>query len=100
MVGAFLEMTALAQLIVREPQRKRPKTNDVTIDYLSPARAITTYARAHIRKVARRNANVNVEARQSERGRPAALTPWPLPAGVQDTKCPSPLREKVARSAG
>jgi uncharacterized protein (TIGR00369 family) len=71
-VGAFLEMTALAQLIVREPQRRRPKTIDVTIEYLRPARALTTYARADLRKVGRRIANVHVEAWQSERGSPVA----------------------------
>jgi uncharacterized protein (TIGR00369 family) len=71
-VGAFLEMTALAQLAVREPARRTPKTIDVTIEYLRPARALTTYARADLRKVGRRIANVHVEAWQAERGSPVA----------------------------
>ena len=71
-VGAFLEMTALAQLAVKEPQRRQPKTIDVTIEYLRPARALTTYARADLRKVGRRIANVHVEAWQSERASPVA----------------------------
>lgn len=71
-VGAFLEMTALAQLLVREPLRRQPKTIDVTIEYLRPARALTTYARADLRKVGRRIANVHVEAWQSERDSPVA----------------------------
>lgn len=71
-VGAFLEMTALAQLAVREPLRRPPKTIDVTIEYLRPARALTTFARADLRKVGRRIANVHVEAWQSERGSPVA----------------------------
>ena len=71
-VGAFLELTALAQLAVREPLRRPPKTIDVTIEYLRPARALTTYARADLRKVGRRIANVHVEAWQAERHSPVA----------------------------
>ena len=71
-VGAFLEMTALAQLAVREPLKRTPKTIDVTIEYLRPARALTTFARADLRKIGRRIANVHVEAWQSERASPVA----------------------------
>lgn len=71
-VGAFLEMTALAQLSVSEPLRRQPKTIDVTIEYLRPARALTTFARAHLRKVGRRIANVQVEAWQDQRDSPVA----------------------------
>ena len=72
-LGAFLEMTALAQLSVREPQRRMPKTIDVTIEYLRPGRALTTYARADVRKLGRRIANVHVEAWQENRASPP---PW------------------------
>lgn len=71
-LGAFLEMTALAQLSVREPQRRMPKTIDVTIEYLRPGRALTTYARADVRKLGRRIANVHVEAWQENRASPVA----------------------------
>ena len=71
-IGAFLEMTALCQLAVREPLRRQPKTIDVTIEYLRPARALTTFARAHLRKVGRRIANVQVEAWQDQRDSPVA----------------------------
>jgi uncharacterized protein (TIGR00369 family) len=71
-VGAFLEMTALAQLSVSESLRRRAKTIDVTIEYLRPARALTTYARADLRKVGRRIANVHVEAWQDQRDAPVA----------------------------
>ena len=71
-IGAFLEMTALAQLSVREALERQPKTIDVTIEYLRPARALTTYARADLRKVGRRIANVHVEAWQDERASPVA----------------------------
>ncbi|HUZ13129.1 MAG TPA: PaaI family thioesterase [Caulobacteraceae bacterium] len=71
-VGAFLEMTALAQLFVSQTQRRQPKTIDVTIEYLRPARAQTTFARAHLRRIGRRIANVQVEAWQDRRGSPVA----------------------------
>jgi uncharacterized protein (TIGR00369 family) len=71
-IGAFLEMTALCQLAVREPLRRQPKTIDVTIEYLRPGRAQTTYARADVRKIGRRIANVHVEAWQDHRGSPVA----------------------------
>jgi uncharacterized protein (TIGR00369 family) len=71
-IGAFLEMTALCQLAVREPLRRQPKTIDVTIEYLRPGRAQTTFARADVRKVGRRIANVHVEAWQEHRASPVA----------------------------
>jgi uncharacterized protein (TIGR00369 family) len=71
-VGAFLEMCALAQLSVSEPAPRRPRTIDITIDYLRPARALTTYARAEVRKVGRRIAHVQAEAWQEDRAQPVA----------------------------
>jgi uncharacterized protein (TIGR00369 family) len=71
-IGAFLEMTALAQLSVVQSTAKVHKTIDVTIEYLRPGRPVTTYARADLRKVGRRIANIHVEAWQEERGKPIA----------------------------
>lgn len=71
-IGAFLEMTALAQLALAQPTRRVPKTIDITIEYLRPARAQDTYARAILRKVGRRVANVQVEAWQDSRAQPVA----------------------------
>ena len=71
-IGAFLEMTALAQLSVTQSNVKPPKTIDVTIEYLRPGRPVTTYARADLRKVGRRIANIHVEAWQEARGKPIA----------------------------
>ncbi len=71
-LGAFLEMTALAQLAVVERSSRVHKTIDVTIEFLRPGRPVTTYARADLRKVGRRIANVHVEAWQDERGSPVA----------------------------
>ncbi|HEX5380072.1 MAG TPA: PaaI family thioesterase [Phenylobacterium sp.] len=71
-IGAFLEMTALAQLSVAQSTPLVHKTIDVTIEYLRPGRAQTTYARADLRKVGRRIANVHVEAWQEARSKPIA----------------------------
>jgi uncharacterized protein (TIGR00369 family) len=71
-IGAFLEATALAQLSVTQGSAKVHKTIDVTIEYLRPGRAMTTYARADLRKVGRRIANVHVEAWQDKRSEPVA----------------------------
>jgi uncharacterized protein (TIGR00369 family) len=71
-IGAFLEMTALCQLTLVEPSRRQPRTIDVTIEYLRPGRAQAIYARADVRKVGRRIANVHVEAWQDARAHPVA----------------------------
>lgn len=71
-IGAFLEMTALAQLSVVQETPKVHKTIDITIEYLRPGRSLTTYARADLRKVGRRIANVHVEAWQEARDNPIA----------------------------
>ena len=72
-IGAFLEMTALAQLSVTQGSTKVHKTIDVTIEYLRPGRPLPTYARADLRKVGRRVANVHVEAWQEARDQPIAF---------------------------
>jgi uncharacterized protein (TIGR00369 family) len=71
-IGGFLEMTALAQLSVVQRTARVHKTIDVTIEYLRPGRPVTTYARADLRKVGRRIANIHVEAWQEARGKPIA----------------------------
>ena len=71
-IGAFLEMTALAQLSIAQPSARVHKTIDITIEYLRPGRAQTAYARADLRKVGRRIANVHVEAWQETRASPVA----------------------------
>jgi uncharacterized protein (TIGR00369 family) len=71
-LGAFMEMTALAQLSVAETLKRQPRTIDVSIEYLRTGRPLTTFARAHIKKVGRRIANVHVEAWQEQRAAPIA----------------------------
>jgi uncharacterized protein (TIGR00369 family) len=71
-IGAFMEMTALAQLSVVQPSAKVHRTIDITIEYLRPGKAMTTFARADVRKVGRQIANVHVEAWQEARHKPVA----------------------------
>ena len=71
-LGAFMEMTALAQLSVAAPMKRQPRTIDVSIEYLRSGRPLTTFARAKINKVGRRIANVHVEAWQEQRSAPIA----------------------------
>ena len=71
-IGAFMEMTALLQLSILEDQRRQPRPVDVSIDYLRSGRPVDTFARALIKKVGRRIANVQVEAWQETRGAPIA----------------------------
>lgn len=71
-IGAFMELTALSQLALTDPGRRVPKTIDITVEYLRSGRAQDTYARAILRKVGRRVANVQVEAWQESRAQPIA----------------------------
>lgn len=71
-LGAFMELTALAQLAVSAEMARPPKPVDVTIEYLKTGRPQTTFARAELRKVGKRIANVHVEAWQDLRGEPVA----------------------------
>jgi len=71
-IGAMLELTALAQLAVIEESARAAKTIDVTIDYLRPGLALTSYARAEVRKIGRQIASVHVEAWQETPARPFA----------------------------
>jgi uncharacterized protein (TIGR00369 family) len=71
-LGAFMEMTALAQLALSSEITRPPKPVDVTIEYLKTGRPQTTFARAELRKVGRRIANVHVEAWQDQRSEPVA----------------------------
>jgi len=76
-IGAFMELTALAQLsIAKYPTgqglARQPRPIDVTVEYLRSGRPVDTYARAQIKRLGRRVANVQVEAWQESRARPIA----------------------------
>ena len=70
--GAFLELTAMAQLFLLSDEVSLAKPINLTIDYLRQAKAENLYARATVTKQGRRIANVHAEAWQSERARPVA----------------------------
>lgn len=71
-IGAFLEMTAIIQLIADMERPGLPKTVDITVDYLRSGRPRDTFARAIVAKHGRRVANVRVEAWQDDPTRPIA----------------------------
>ncbi|OYW11463.1 MAG: hypothetical protein B7Z55_19275 [Planctomycetales bacterium 12-60-4] len=71
-LGALMEITALAQLSITHGHARMPRVVDVTVQYLRSGKPLTTYARARIIRAGRRIANVHVEAWQSERANPIA----------------------------
>ncbi|MEX0839215.1 MAG: PaaI family thioesterase [Parvibaculum sp.] len=72
-IGAFLETTAIAQLIFEAGEGALPKPIGITIDYLRSGRPVDTYGRAEITKQGRRVATVRAEAWQDDRARPIAV---------------------------
>lgn len=71
-VGAFMELAAVAQIAVVQRAAALPKTIDIGIDFLRSGRPVATFARAKVTKLGRRIANVRVEAWQYERSDPIA----------------------------
>jgi acyl-coenzyme A thioesterase PaaI-like protein len=71
-VGAFLEITAVIQLMLEAETEEIPKPVDIGIDYLRSGRPVETYARAIVTKHGRRVCNVRAEAWQEDRARPIA----------------------------
>lgn len=83
-LGAFMEMTALAQLSIKDGGQRQPRVIDVSVEYLRSGRSLTTYARADIKKVGRRIANVHVEAWQEQRAQPIAALRAHFLVGVSE----------------
>jgi uncharacterized protein (TIGR00369 family) len=73
-IGAFLEITAVLQLLFETACERMPKTVDVNFDYLRSGRAVTTYGRAIVNRQGRRVANVRSEIWQESRDKPIALS--------------------------
>ncbi|HEX7800658.1 MAG TPA: PaaI family thioesterase [Asticcacaulis sp.] len=71
-IGAFMEVTAMAQLALSENFDHIPKPIDVTVQYLRSGRAIDAFARAVLNRVGRTVANVEVCAWQERRDQPIA----------------------------
>jgi uncharacterized protein (TIGR00369 family) len=70
-IGGFMELTAVIQLSLQSGDGA-PKPIDVTVEYLRTGRPRDTFARAEVKKVGRRIANVQVEAWQEARAKPIA----------------------------
>ncbi len=75
-LGALMEIAAIAQLTIAQADAgnggRRPRPIDITVQYLRSARPVDTFARAQLRRVGRRIANVHVEAWQDARAAPVA----------------------------
>ncbi len=71
-VGGFMEVCAIAQLIMNNPGDKYPKPIGINIDYLRRGKPVETYARAQIFKQGSRVANVRVRAWQENFDAPIA----------------------------
>ena len=69
-LGAFLELTALLQLIEDSGSERVPKPITFSVDYLRSAGPSTTRARAEVFKLGRRIANVRVVDWQDDPRRP------------------------------
>ncbi len=73
-IGAFLEMTAVIQLLFDTSCERLPKTIDVSIDYLRSGRPRPTFGRAIVTRHGRRVANVRSEIWQEERAKPIGVS--------------------------
>lgn len=71
-LGAFLEIVAILQLVKEGDGAGLPKPINLTVDYLRSAGPKDLYGRATITKRGRRVANVRVEAWQEDPERPVA----------------------------
>lgn len=63
---------ALRAELAREERQQRLKPINVTVQFLSAAKSRPTYARGRVLRLGRRNANIEVEAWQTDRARPVA----------------------------
>lgn len=71
-IGGFMEMCAISQLILDNPNRDLPRPIGINIDYLRRGNPVDTYARAQIFKQGSRVANVRVRAWQERFEKPIA----------------------------
>ena len=71
-IGAFMEITAMAQLALHGKFDHIPKPIDVNVQYLRSGKPLDTYARAIVKRVGRTIASVEVSAWQENRQNPIA----------------------------
>lgn len=74
-IAGLLENAAYAALrtqLLADGRDVRLKPVNITVQYLSAGKPQTSYAKARITRMGRRNANVSVEAWQADRSKPIA----------------------------
>ncbi len=71
-IAASMELVAIGQLMIEAGLEKRPKTVNVSIDYLRSGRPQILFAKANIFKLGRRVANVEAFAFQDDENKPIA----------------------------
>lgn len=74
-IAGLLENAAYATLrgrLLDEGRDAKLKPVNITVQYLSAGKPLRSYAKARITRMGRRNANVSVEAWQSDRSKPIA----------------------------
>lgn len=71
-VGAFLETTAILQVMWQLEAARVPKTITITVDYLRSAGPKDTFAKATVTKLGGRVANVRAYAWQDSEDKPVA----------------------------
>jgi len=78
-IGGFMEITAVAQILLDHPQEGIPKTIGINIDYLRRGKPQDCFARAKITRHGRRIVNVNVEVWQDTPDNPSRhFCHWPF----------------------
>ena len=68
-LGAFLELTSVIQIVHDSAYAQLPKTIDISIEYLRSAGPSDMFARAYVTRHGRRVANVRAEMWQQDPGR-------------------------------
>ncbi len=71
-IGGFLEIAAIAQVLLESDGKKFPKPIGINVDYLRSGKPQDLFARARITKLGSRVANVRVRAWQSNFDEPVA----------------------------
>lgn len=72
-IGGFMELTAIAQMTLIEPDRAFAKPIGINVDFLSKGNPVNTFARAKIVRQGSRVANVRVRAWQDNYRDPIAI---------------------------
>lgn len=87
-IGSALETAAILEALWAHEIATVPKTINLTIDYLRPARTETTFTRARALRVGRRVMNLHVDAWQSDPDRPVATALVHLLVRAEDPTAP------------